>query len=567
MDIALREQLLAAGLANQHRGQLADAERCYQLVLAQAPHDFDALYRMGVLALQVGNARGALHYLGRARQRRPLDANGLYNLGMAHVLDYEFGAAQQAFERARAADPGHPSAAVSLGNVHKLLGRAEEAAQAYLAAVASPRTDAVLFSQLLVALHTNPAVDAATLYKLHREWANRFARGLYRSHARYNNARDPEKRLVIGFVSPRLSSTIVGHFLRSMIRPLASDADVFLYHAGSEHDWLTQELARSNVMWRDISRTDDEAAARIIQRDGIDVLVDLAGHAPGNRLLLFARKPAPVQVSWLDYFDTTGLDTIDVIVTDRMSTPPELVQSGAQRFVETVAYMPHSRLCFAPPPFAPPISASPVSQNGFTTFGCFGRVDKISADVLGLWARILANVPTARLLLKARSLEVTPVRERLLADLAQRGVAAERVTLRGASSHEAMLAEYADVDVALDTFPYNGGATTCDALWMGVPVVTLSGETMIARQGASLLAAAGHAEWIADDPKRYVEIATDLATDRQQLAARRSTMRAQIAISPLCDGTRFAGDFLDLLHSAWQRWCASASQERAEVQP
>lgn len=562
MDSGVREQLLAAGLANQRRGRLADAERCYQLVLSQAPRDPDALYRMGVLALQCGNAAGAVRYLDDVRTIRTLDADGWYNLGMAHVLEYAFAEAQTAFEQARNLDPQHPSAAVSLGNVHKIMGRTKEAADAYLAAVASPRTNAVLFSQLLIALHTNSTIGSATLFDLHREWARRYAQPLYPRDAQFANTRDAHKRLAVGLVSPKFNGDIVGHFLRSIVRPLAADADVFLYHAGTNRDWVTEELANANVSWRDIARVDDETAHRMIVRDGIDVLVDLAGHAPGNRLQLFARRPAPVQATWLDYFDTTGIDTIDLIIADPISTPPALVEGGAQRFVESVAYLPHSRLCFAPPPFAPPVSTLPALRNGHVTFGCFGRVDKMLPEVIALWARVLLAVPGARLLLKSGGFDVMPARERIADDFAARGVADERITFRGPSSHEAMLLEYGGVDIALDTFPYNGGATTCDALWMGVPVITLAGETMIARQGASLLSAAGHPEWITRNPDEYVAIASDVASDVQRLADVRAALRPQLSVSPLCDGAGFAGDLLDLLRGAWQRWCETAQSGR-----
>lgn len=558
MNEAVREQLLAAGLANQRRGELAQAEHCYRLVLTQRPRDADALYRMGVLALQCANAQGALHYLAEAQRVREFDADGWYNLGMAHALDYEFHDAAHAFERARELDPAHPSAAVSLGNVHKFMGRAKDAGEAYLAAVASPRTDAVLFSQLLIGLHTNPTIDANTLFELHREWARRYASHLYPRAARFTNDADPDKHLSIGFVSPKFSADIVGHFLRNIVRPLAAEAKLFFYHAGTTSDWVTTELAQSNVSWRDISRVDDEAAAALIRRDGVDVLVDLAGHAPNHRLLVFARKPAPVQATWLDYFDTTGLDTMDVIVTDRVSTPASLVDRGTQRFVESVAYLPHSRLCFAPPPFAPPVTALPAATTGHVTFGCFGRADKILPDVVALWSRVLAEVAGAHLLLKSGGFDVQPVRERIAREFESHGIARERIEFRGGSSHEALLGEYGDVDIALDTFPYNGGATTCDALWMGVPVVTVAGEAMIARQGASLLTAAGHPEWIAQDASTYVAISKRLACDLPRLGALRRELRTRLSASPLCDGAAFAGDLLEVLRKAWQRWCASS---------
>jgi len=566
MNPAVREQLLAAGLANQRRGDLAQAEHCYRLVLTRHPRDADALYRMGVLALQCANAKGALHYLEQVRSVRALDADGWYNLGMAHALDYELDAAKEAFERARSLDPAHPSAAVSLGNVHKLMGRAKEAGEAYLAAVSSPRIDAVLFSQLLVGLHTNPTIDASTLFELHREWARRYSAALYPRSPRFSNAPDPHKRLTIGFVSPKLTSDIVGHFLRGMVRPLADEAKLFFYHAGGHTDWVTAELAAANASWRDIATMDDATAAALIARDGIDVLVDLAGHAPNHRLLVFARKPAPVQVTWLDYFDTTGLDTIDVLITDRVSTPPSLVARGAQRFVESLAYLPHSRLCFSPPPYAPPVAALPALTNGHITFGCFGRADKVVPEVVALWAQVLASVPGSRLVLKSGGLGIAPVRERIASQFEAHGVARDRIGFRGASTHETLLHEYGEIDIALDTFPYNGGATTCDALWMGVPVITLEGEGMIARQGASLLTAAGRAEWIAADAAAFVSVTSELASDVARLGALRGELRTEVSRSSLCDGAAFAGDFLEVIAAAWRGWCAGVADGAARTQ-
>ncbi|MEO5700071.1 MAG: tetratricopeptide repeat protein [Casimicrobiaceae bacterium] len=557
----MRTTLLSAGLASQRARRFAEAEHCYKLVLAQSPTDAEALYRMGVLALQCANASGAVQYLRRASALQAFDADAWFNLGMAHVLDYGMTDAEAAFERALAMDAAHASAAVALGNVYKLVGRHIAAADAYRRAVASPQTGPTLFSQLLIGLHTNPAVTPAELFTLHCEWARRYAVPLYPRTAEFGNDRDPNRRLRVGMVSPKFTADIVGHFVRSIVPPLAASVDLYLYHAGSTRDWVTEELARPPATWRDIAALDDAAAHSRIVADRIDVLVDLAGHTPGNRLLLFARRPAPVQVTWLDYFDTTGIATMDVIVTDPVTTPEALLARGAQRFVEQVAYVPHTRLVYSPPPFAPDVAPTPALRNGYVTFGCFGRVDKILPDVVAVWGRVLEAVPGSRLVLKNLGYDVEPVQTRITNAFTARGVGGERVTFRGASAHAEMLGEHALVDIALDTFPYTGGATTCDALWMGVPVVTLAGETMIARQGASLLRAAGLGQCVASDADGYVEAAVSLAQNLPALAALRADMRARVTASPLCDAPGFATAFLDVLAAAWRRWCESAALE------
>lgn len=555
----MRDSLLAAGLANQHRGRFQEAEQCYRVVLAQRPQDPDALYRMGVLALQCANAQGAVHYLRAAAQVRPLDADGAYNLGMAFALDYRFDEARACFEQALARDAEHASAAIGLGNVCKFLGDTQAAARAYLAAVASPRIGPTLFSQLLVSMHTNAAVDAAVLFDLHREWARRFAQPVASLAARFENDATPDRRLRIGFVSPSFDGVIVGHFLRGVLRALAQLADVYAYDAGTRRDWATAELRDGVVAWRDIAALAPEAVADLVRRDAIDVLVDLAGHAPGHRLLVFARRAAPVQMTWLDYFDTTGLDTMDVIVSDPVSTPDAALASGAQRFVERVARLPHARLCYTPPPYLPAIARRDPAATKPVVFGCFGRADKLDDEVIRLWADVLHAAPGSTLLLKNAGFDIAPVRARVLERFESAGIEGERIAFRGPSSHAQLLAEYADVDVALDTFPYNGGATTCDALVMGVPVVTLAGAGMIARQGAALLDAAGYADWIASSAQEYVAIAANLVGDRGRLAAIREGLRDRLLGSPLCDATGFARDFEAIAREAWTRFCAGTT--------
>jgi predicted double-glycine peptidase len=299
----------------------------------------------------------------------------------------------------------------------------------------------------------------------------------------------------------------------------------------------------------------DTILAETIRTDGIDILIDLAGHTLGNRMRLFTLKPAPVQVSWIGYPYTTGLPAIDYVLMDEVVVP-----AGDERwFVEHVVRLPDTRFCYAPPEYAPSPAPPPALERGFITFGSFNNLLKITPSVIRLWARVLDAVPHARLLLKWATLaepETAGHYRRLLGDL---GVDLARVELRGASPHRAMLAEYADVDIALDPLPYSGGVTSLEALWQGVPLVSLPKSRPVSRQSQAFLTVLGRPEWIAKDPDDYVCIAADLASDLDRLTDLRRHQRSRMAASPLCDGPRYARHFEAALRSMWRHWCKGQS--------
>jgi protein O-GlcNAc transferase len=548
----LAPALVASGLAHQREGRLSPAENCYLAALRIDPANAQATYLMGVLALQSGNGEGAKTYLSRVIAARGGDADALYNMGMAHVFGLDLGEAEAWFEKALVADPDHTAAHFGFGNLDRLLGRGEAWPAHYLAGIRSAKVTPETASGALVALHSGPTVSLDELYALHREWERRFAAASYSQWESHANDRSPDRPLRIGFVSSGFNAHIVGHFLRGVIRALTARADVeaWLYANSATTDWLTAELRQSTGRWRDIASLGDHEAAARIRADRIDILIDLNGHTPGHRLLVFALRPAPIQVSWLDYFDTTGLEAMDYLITDPVSSPVD----GAQRFVERLICMPSVRFCFTPPPFAPQVAPPPALRRGRIAFGSFTRADKISADVLALWARILAAVPASTLILKGETLKFPKVRERFERGLSEQGIEPGRVELRTPSSHKELLAEYADVDVALDPFPYNGGATTCDAMWMGVPVVARLGTSMISRQSAMMLHAVGMKELIARDDDEYVDIAAGIASDLPRLQSLRRELRSAMAASPLCDAESFAETLVQRLRRAWHDW-------------
>jgi protein O-GlcNAc transferase len=552
---ALAPGLVASGLAHQCEGRLSPAEQGYLAALRLDPGNAQATYLMGLLALQSGNAEGAMAYLSRVIAARTDDPDALYNMGMAHVLALDLGEGERWFRRALAVDPDHTAAHFGLGNLERLLGRGEAWPAHYLAGIRSAKATPEMASSALVALHSNPDVSLDELYALHREWERRFAAASYAHWHSHANDRSPERPLRVGFVSSGFNADIVGHFLRGVMRALTARADVeaHLYANSVTTDWLTAELKQSTDHWCDIAPLGDHEAAARIRADRIDILIDLNGHAPGHRLLVFALRPAPVQASWLDYFDTTGLEAIDYLITDPVSSPAD----GAQRYVERLIHMPSVRLCFTAPPFAPAVAPPPALRTGRIAFGSFTRADKIGAGVVAVWARILAAVPGSTLILKGETLKFPQVRERFERGFSAAGIEPKRLEVRTRSSHEELLAEYADVDVALDPFPYNGGASTCDAMWMGVPVVARLGTSMISRQSAMMLQTVGMKELVARGDDEYVDIAASIALDLPRLHSLRRELRPAMAASPLCDAEGFADALMQRLRRVWHEWCGT----------
>jgi protein O-GlcNAc transferase len=327
------------------------------------------------------------------------------------------------------------------------------------------------------------------------------------------------------------------------------------YSDRRREDDMTSRLQAAATTWHDVRLLSDEKLADQIRADQIDILFDLAGHTSGNRLLVFARKPAPIQISWMGYVGTTGLDAMDYLLADRRQVPA----SAEPYLSERVLCMPDGYVCYAPPDDAPPVSPLPAQELGYVTFGSFNHPAKVTAEVVAVWARILRRVVGSRLILKYAGLNSPAARQRIEHLFAMAGVDAKRFTLLGWSDQTDLLRHYQQVDVALDPFPYGGGMTTCEALWMGVPVVTCPGQTFASRHALSPLTNVGLTETIARDWIDYEEIALRLAGDLPRLADVRADLRRRMAASPLCDAPRFAQNFANVLRGAWREWCLKAS--------
>ena len=474
-------------------------------------------------------------------------------LGHALVEQHRTEEAREQLLEALRLRPNYHATLHDLGRVCAEEGLLAEAAEYYRAALAAqqePETQSNLLFLLGYFSETTPEKHFAEHLRW-AEWVEAPLRTFWQPHI---NSPEPNRRLRVGYVSPDLRDHPVASFFESVLRTHErQDFEVFCYSNVKSPDAVTGRLRGLSEQWRDIVGLNPERVAEMVRQDGIDILIDLAGHTMGNQLLVFARKPAPVQVTWLGYPNTTGLKSIDYRITDAVSDPPGQTE---QWHSERIERLPGSFSCYCPPSESPAVGPLPAFANRHVTFGCFNNFKKVTEAVIELWAQLLREIPDARLIMKSGGLSNPKTALRLRDQFARAGVAADRIDLEGGRlSKNLHLASYNRVDIALDPFPYNGTTTTCDALWMGVPVVTLAGSTHIARVGVSLVSHLGFPEWAAQSPQAYVAKCQDLANNLPVLARLRLQLRDRMRLSPLCDAPQFTGRLEAALRGMWRRWC------------
>jgi len=365
--------------------------------------------------------------------------------------------------------------------------------------------------------------------------------------------RSTDRQIHLGFVSPDLKRHPVGFFLLPVLKRLTRNRfRISVYSDVGEGDLFTQELRLHADHWFDATGKDDDVLRDRILEDRVDILFDLAGHSAGNRMGMFARRAAPVQMSWMGYVGTTGLDAMDYLVTDRFQT-----LSGTEDFYsERWLVLPDDYICFLASPTAPPVVPSPALVNGFITFGSFNNPAKLTDETLDLWSRVIGAVPESRLLLAYRGFDDPGIQGDVCSRLGASGIAPERVAFKTFTYHEEFLGGYGLMDIALDTMPYSGGLTTCEALWMGVPVLSLAAQSHFAgRHSLSHLSNAGFPGWVVESAEEFVSIGVDLASDIQRLAQIRKTLRQKVSAAPLCDQERYARGVEEKLSMAWADYC------------
>jgi predicted O-linked N-acetylglucosamine transferase (SPINDLY family) len=539
-------------------GDLGGAAECYRCAIRFDPGMAQALYNLGNVHRQLGDVKEAIKHIEQALAIEPRHADWRCNLGDLHYVLLQLDDAIANYRAAVEIDPNYGRAYADLGGVLLIAGRVEEGMAAFDKVLELNPGRADVGSLSLLALHYRQGNEAPMQFEKHRSWARQHARGLERATAHRSLARPMGRRLRLGYVSPDFMHCPVASFIEPVLAAHdRREFELVCYSSGGQEDEVTRRLRGLCDVWRDISLTSEQSAADRIRADGIDILVDLAGHTAAGRLLLFARKPAPVQVTWLGYPNTTGLDTMDYRLTDAVADP----EGETDRFhTERLVRLPAGCLCYAPSPESPEVADAPQLKTGHVTFGCFNSLAKVTPELVALWSEILRAQPGARLMLKAYGLSADSACRDLRQRFGGHGIAPQRVDLCVPESSAAgHLARYREIDIGLDTFPYNDTTATCEALWMGVPVVTLAGSTHASRIGASILSSVGLPEHIATTSAQYVAIALRLAAEPEKRRTLRAGQRARMRTSPLLDAPQFARSLEAAYREMWEKRHASGT--------
>lgn len=551
--------LVALAGALREAGRATDASRPLLQAVVADPAAGTAWAHLGSILGDAGATKDAVACLRRAVALQPDQGEAWLRLAVQLRRAGQWRPTMDAAAMASRLAPQAAEPYAVMADAQVEHGRVEEGLALYRRALGCADATAGVGARMLMALHYSDAVDAKTCRALHEDWARRHAAPAVARPPR-SGGDDPARRLRIGFVSGDFRVHSVGYFFAPLLEALDREQFAPLcFFTSDEADHVTRRMAAMAEEWHDVAGLDDAVLARRIASVGVDVLVDLSGHTRHNRLLAFARKPAPVQVTWLGYPGTTGLAAMDIRLTDAVADPDGEADGHC---VERLVRLDGPFLCYAPPALLPDVGEPPCLVTGTVTFGSFNVAAKLSPSAIALWARVLKAVPGSRLLLKNGAMGDPDTREAIAARFAAQDVAAERLIFVGRTpGTQEHLACYGRVDIALDTMPYNGTTTTCEALAMGVPVIALSGHDHRSRVGATLLRHAGLEEFVTGDETAYVALAAQLAAAPDRLRDLRRDLRPTLLGSRLCDRHAYARAFGDAIRTTWAAWCAGAATD------
>jgi protein O-GlcNAc transferase len=543
------------GNALRDRGQLDEAVAAYRRALELKP-DFPLAHNnLGAALAEEGQLDEAMAAYRRALELKPDLAEAHNNLGNALRESGQLDDSVAAYRHALKLKPDYPDARNNLGGALALRGDLDDAIAVFRSALQFKPEDARAHSNLVYTLHFHPDHDDRTVAEEHQRWNRQFSEPLKRFFVPHANDRRLDRRLRVGYVSPDFRDHVVGRYMLPVLeRHDRERFEVACYSGVSRPDSMTKRFRALAGEWRNTVGVSDTRLVEMIREDGVDILVDLTQHMAGNRLPVFGRTPAPVQVSFAGYPDSTGLEAIGYRISDQY-LEADSANAGAGR-KEQVCLI-DTFYCYDPCGMEVEVNPPPALESGTVTFGCLNNSCKVNERVLSLWARALGNVNDSRLVLSSHP---GSRRQRILEDLEREGVSARRVEFVDFRPRREYLELYHRLDIVLDTFPYNGGVTTCDALWMGVPVVSLTGETPVSRAGLSLLSNVGLPELVAHSETEYLNIAGRLARELPRLAQLRSTLRDRMENSVLMDASRFTRQLEQAYRKMWHTWCAGQSR-------
>jgi protein O-GlcNAc transferase len=549
-------------------GQLDRARAAYLRATELSPNSFTAFYNLGNFLRGLGEHEAALAAYRKSVSINPDFGQAQNNMGLTLTALGQIDEAIAALKRADELLPDSPETKTSLGLAYFESGRQAEALELFDRVVELDPRSPMRASNRVYAKHYDPASDPMSLLNVARQWDEVHGNPIVAASVVHANERLQEKKLRVGYVSADLRDHVVGQHIQPLF--LQHDRErfeLFVYSNAGIEDGLSRMLATHCAGWRNISRTNDAQTAAIIRGDKIDVLVDLALHSEGNRLGVFAHRPAPVQISFFGYCSTTGLRSMGWRLSDPWIDPPgadpeETSAKGALRFarlpeyVERTIVLPSTHLSYQPPALPLEVSELPALASGCVTFGSLNNFAKVTGEALDVWARILAAVPGSRLIIHSKAGSHRDV-ARLHFERA--GIAGDRIEFVGRQSRKDYFLTYSRIDIALDTFPYSGGITTCDALWMGVPVITMRGRTAVGRVATSILANAGLSEFSTGTVEEYQAKAIAVAGDLPRLGELRKSLRDKMRNSATMDGAKYAHEVESAYRHAWREFCSSTS--------
>lgn len=542
---------LGSALAQQVRH--AEALACFRKALVLEPELAGAWFNLGYSSYQLGDLASAKAAFTRYLRAQPDDRDALMMLGEVHFNANELDEAGRCVERVLAGDPRAGDAHSLLASIFRNQARHCDALRHYELAILHERNPVIAFQSLLFFLMCAAGVSAADIHARHREFARRFEEPLLSARPAFRNVPDPGRRLRLGYVSPDFRYNVVGHYMQPIIENHdRAQFEIHAYFTGPRLDSVGERIASLVDGWHEVRALSDEDLAALVRSHQIDILVDLCGHGPGTRILAFARRPAPVQVNYLDYSATTGMSSIDYRLTTEYCDP----SGTSEQYYSEKLYRLKGTYWTYNPPLRLPVSELPMKSSGFATFGSFNLYYRVTSEVLDLWLRVLQAVPRSRLLIV--SVAAGSTQEALLDRLDRAGIARRRLSIHGVVPFQKYNELMGAVDIALAPFPYNGATTVMDCLWNGLPVVAKAGgETFTTRLGCSVLAAMGLSEWIAADEDEYIRIAAGLASDVPRLSELRRTLRQRLERSPMRDFPGFTRELESAYRTMWKSWCTA----------
>ncbi|OXY83264.1 tetratricopeptide repeat protein [Oceanimonas doudoroffii] len=544
--------LLLKGKIHRERGETEHAVRDFQHILSLAPAHHEANLELAKLYHNANENRVALHHIELAEKNQPKHQQTLEYKSMILGGLHRYNEAAAILEHIIEHGKPHHFNWNNLANIYKGLGMFEKAERYYLTAIELSGDNDIAYNNYLSFCHYIPHYPKEKILTLYKEWEERYAKNISKMPLPAT-ALNPDKTLRIGMISDGFRTHPVGQMITSALEEIpAHEIEIYAYSTNLSEDTVTQRIKNLSAKWMTVVHLGEQDLAHQLIEDNIDILFDLCGHNSGSHMRTMAMKPAPILVKWVGgLINTTGLSTMDYLLSDQIETP----EGEDEFYTEKLIRLPDDYICYNSPIYTPDIHAPPAKYNGYITLGCFNNPTKLNPYLLEKWAGIMHALPHSRLLLKGFQFSSDTLRNNVRAQFGRLNIEADRILFEGPSPHAELLQTYNKVDIALDPWPYSGGLTTCEAMYMGVPVVTLPGPTFAGRHSATHLTNVGLGQLVAENWQQYHDIVVSLAGDLDNLSSIRAHLRAALLESPLCDAPRFARHFSNAMRAIWQRHC------------